>query len=118
MEEKWKDIEGFEGLYKVSNTGLVKSVRRPKHNVPNAFVQEKIISINKIGHVHLFKEAVRMSLHVPFLVAKAFVKNPKKWDKIHYKNGNCMDFVCTNLKWSNKVFCNRKDKRNIYRNLV
>lgn len=28
MEEIWKDIEGYEGLYQVSNLGNVKSLRK------------------------------------------------------------------------------------------
>ena len=28
MEEIWKDIEGYEGLYQVSNLGRVKSLKR------------------------------------------------------------------------------------------
>ena len=28
MEEIWKDIEGYEGLYQVSNFGRVKSLRK------------------------------------------------------------------------------------------
>ena len=28
MEEVWKDIEGYEGLYQVSNLGRVKSLDR------------------------------------------------------------------------------------------
>ena len=30
MEEIWKDIHGYEGLYKVSNFGQVYSVKRKK----------------------------------------------------------------------------------------
>ena len=30
MEETWKDIEGYEGLYQVSNLGRVKSLRSGK----------------------------------------------------------------------------------------
>lgn len=26
--EKWKDIEGYEGIYQVSNTGKVRSLDR------------------------------------------------------------------------------------------
>ena len=29
-EEKWKDIQGYEGLYQVSNFGRVKSLERYK----------------------------------------------------------------------------------------
>ena len=28
MDEIWKDIEGYEGLYQVSNLGRVKSLKR------------------------------------------------------------------------------------------
>ena len=28
MEEIWKDIKGYEGLYQVSNLGRVKSLKR------------------------------------------------------------------------------------------
>ena len=46
MKEEWKDIQGFEGLYKISNSGKVKSNKR---NVPhkrhgNLFVRERILS--------------------------------------------------------------------------
>ena len=28
MEEIWKDVKGFEGLYSISNFGKVKSIER------------------------------------------------------------------------------------------
>ena len=31
MKELWKDIEGFEGLYQISNYGRVKSLERERH---------------------------------------------------------------------------------------
>jgi len=118
MIEKWEYIEGFEGMYQVSNMGLVKSVRRTKPNVPNAFVKEKILIPNNTGFVQLHKENTSQFLHVGRLVANTFVPNPDNYKFIGYKNNNCMDFVFTNLKWSDSVFCNRNDKHNIYRNLV
>ena len=36
MEEIWKDIEGYEGKYQVSNLGRVKSLKR-KCNVLNGY---------------------------------------------------------------------------------
>ncbi len=30
MEELWKDIKGYEGLYKISNLGNVKSLYKNK----------------------------------------------------------------------------------------
>lgn len=28
MKEEWKDIQGYEGLYQISNLGRVKSLKR------------------------------------------------------------------------------------------
>ena len=30
MKEKWKDIEGFEGLYQISNLGRIKTIKKGK----------------------------------------------------------------------------------------
>lgn len=35
MEEIWKDIEGYEGLYQVSNLGNVKSLKYMRTNIPH-----------------------------------------------------------------------------------
>lgn len=54
MEEIWKDIKGFEGVYQVSNLGNVKSVERyRKGKVSQVFVPEKILKpkIDKYGYV-------------------------------------------------------------------
>ena len=48
MQEIWKDIKGFEGLYKVSNLGNVKSLTKIiKTKNGNRFVKECILKPNK-----------------------------------------------------------------------
>ena len=42
--EVWKQIEGFEGLYEVSNLGSVKSLGKGKSTNPNMNV-ERILTI-------------------------------------------------------------------------
>lgn len=43
MEEIWKDIEGYEGLYQVSNLGRVKSLERwRKGNTKPVLIKKKI----------------------------------------------------------------------------
>ena len=41
MEEIWKDIKNYEGLYQVSNFGRVKSLKRIVK--PNRIIEEKIL---------------------------------------------------------------------------
>ena len=65
--EIWKDIEGYEGLYQVSNLGRVKS---------HKFGKEKILKIliNSHGYAHviLLKEGKRKMLRINRLVYQEF----------------------------------------------
>ena len=49
-QEIWKDIEGYEGKYQVSNCGRVKSLGRfiEKKGQPPAYLHERILST----HIH------------------------------------------------------------------
>ena len=48
MEEIWKDIPGYKGLYQVSNLGRIKSMKRYT-KIPNAIriEKEKILKLGK-----------------------------------------------------------------------
>ena len=69
-EEIWKDIKGFEGLYRVSNLGRVKSLKRPYG------LKEKILKpkINSCGYyqVTLCKQSIRKMYLVHRLVWEVF----------------------------------------------
>ena len=77
MEEIWKDIEGYEGLYQVSNLGRIKSLERI---VKGQHFEEKIMKLqnNKWGYkfICLSKNGKRKYPMVHRLVAKAFIANP------------------------------------------
>ena len=77
-KEIWKDIKGFEGLYRVSNLGRVKSLKRFRKgkNDSLASVKEKILkpSINHRGYyqVQLWKQSIGKRYMVHRLVWEAF----------------------------------------------
>lgn len=79
MEEIWKDIKGYEGLYQVSSLGRVKSLPRDRGN---QYSWMEIIKSQRKGiylSVTLFKEGVRSVRPVHQLVAETFLKtNPEK----------------------------------------
>ena len=100
MEEIWKDIIGYEGLYQVSNLGNVKSLDR----------------IDSIGHIRkgkildsslvrdyyrvcLSKNGERIVHMIHRLVAEAFIPNPDNLNCVNHKDedktNNCVD----NLEW-------------------
>ena len=71
MEEVWKDISGYEGLYQVSNLGNIKSLNYRNNNV------EKVLKthIDTTGYykVSLYKNKVRKTISVHQLVAQEFL---------------------------------------------
>lgn len=112
MEEKWKDIEGYEGLYQVSNLGNVRSLYF-KNNICNIKkIKNKKITKDKKGYcrVRLTKNKKFKSFLVHRLVAQAFIPNPNNYPIVNHKDenptNNCIDNLewCTNqynLKYSN-----------------
>lgn len=104
MEEVWKDIEGYEGLYQVSNMGRVKSVARYAPNNGGVFFkEEKILKQvkNKKGYctVSLSKRSKKQSVTVHRLVAKAFVSNPNSSLTVNHINEIKTDNRAENLEW-------------------
>ena len=113
MEEIWKDIEGYEGLYQVSNMGNVKSLgryRKTKHNGV-AWLKEKIMKpkIGKNGYyeISLMKNGKHKSHIIHRLVAKAFIPNPENKPCIDHINTNRFDNRIENLRW-----CTQKENLN------
>lgn len=80
MEEIWKDVFGYEGLYEVSDLGRIKSVERySRKNNKTVFYKSKIkkITISNNGNavVTLTKDNIGKLVTVARLVYKAF--NPE-----------------------------------------
>lgn len=89
----WKEVKGYEGLYLVSNTGLVKSLFRYKKILkPN-------ITKNGYATVELFKKGNSKRICVHRLVAEAFLQNPKKLPQVNHKDENKLNNNVSNLEW-------------------
>ena len=97
MQEIWKDIVGYEGLYQVSNLGRVKSLGNTKAR------KEKIllgvsISDNYL-QIGLNKNGERKRYVIHRLVAEAFIPNPLNKPQVNHINGNKKDNSVENLEW-------------------
>lgn len=97
MEEIWKDIVGFEGLYQVSNLGNVKRLFSKR------VLQERLIgrNIDRYGYVKrvLSKEGKMYFFTEHRLVAIAFIDNPNNKATVNHKNGIKTDNRVENLEW-------------------
>lgn len=105
MEEIWKDVKGYEGIYQVSNIGRVKSLlRKVAHIKGNRTIPERIIKLhisssNGYYMVNLCKDKSHKSYLVHRLVAGAFISNPNKLPYINHKNEIRTDNRVENLEW-------------------
>ena len=113
MEELCKDIEGFEGYYKISNFGNVKSYDRAVIKTNNSvigYLGKLLIPYNdgrSYLKVDLRKNNKRISVRVHRLVAKAFIPNPNNYPIINHKDENPSNNCSDNLEWcTQKYNCN------------
>ena len=104
MREIWKDIEGYQGYYQISNYGRVKSLDRFRKNGSSGYIhKEKILkqSLTTTGYlkVELCINKFRKSMKVHRLVAKAFIDNPENKPDVNHKDGNPLNNHLSNLEW-------------------
>ena len=92
----WKDVEGFEGLYRVSNEGVLVST--PRQGTKGGVVKRHKM---KRGYeeYHLFKDCKLQHEYVHQLLAKHFIPNPEDKPYINHIDGNPLNNALDNLEW-------------------
>jgi hypothetical protein len=115
MKEIWKDVSGYEGIYKVSNLGNVKSVDHTVtiisphyYNGRTMFIKGKDIALRntKRGYkaVVLCYEGSRKDYSVHRLVAEHFLENPNNLPVINHIDENKQNNIVTNLEWCDQPY--------------
>lgn len=103
----WRDVEGYEGLYQVSDDGEVKSLSRVVDFGKSKAVRKERIMKQSIGRgykkVSLSKCGVQTNFAVHRLVAQAFIDNPTSLPQVNHIDG-----VKTNNRVQNLEWCNAK----------
>lgn len=105
--EEWKDIEGYEGIYQVSNLGNVKSLERKvwcgRGRGYYKTIPEKILKTGESGRgylkVILCKGGKSKSCKVHRLVAETFIPNPQGLPEVNHISEDKTDNSLENLEW-------------------
>ena len=91
MEEVWKDIKNYEGLYQVSNLGRI---RNSNHIILKQYKNHKGYLITQLS-----KKGKHCTIIVHRIVAKAFIPNLDNKPQINHINCNKVDNRVENLEW-------------------
>lgn len=116
MEEFWKPIKGYEGIYEVSSLGRVRSLDRSisQRNQHGEFVrvEKGRIMAQKLQNTDRLQVCLRKvvngirqrkTFYVHRLVAEAFVPNPDGLETVNHKNEDHHDNRADNLEWMTKA---------------
>lgn len=99
MKEVWKDIEGYEGLYQVSNLGQVRSFPRQGTRTKQIHILKPMFNHKGYLQVNLMKKGKMSSRRIHRLVAKAFIPNKERKEQVNHINGVKTDNRVENLEW-------------------
>ena len=107
MQEVWKDIPGFKGLYQVSNMGRIKSFRKSsKFGCPAEFILKNTVANNGYAQVTLYSDKKRSKILVHRLVADAFIPNPNNYPQVNHIDENPLNNCVDNLEWCTAKYNN------------
>ena len=106
MRVIWKDIKYYEGIYKVSNTGLIKRISSARGTNPGyiftpsadgkGYYRTRLTNING--------KASTVKVHR--IVCAAFHKNPNSLPQVNHKDTDKKNNFASNLEW-----CSNQDNK-------
>lgn len=104
VKEEWRDVEGYEGLYRVSSLGNVESLERyvDSKRGGTQLVHRRILKpqvINNYLAVALCKDGTVTRKTIHRLVASAFLEKESSDDVVNHKDANKKNNCVDNLEW-------------------
>ena len=96
--EIYKPVVGFEGVYEVSDSGVVRYCKNGKSRP----LKPKLNRFTGYAHVNLYGHGSKRpptTKTIHRIVAEAFLPNPNGYNSINHINENKLDNRACNLEW-------------------
>lgn len=122
MKEEWKGIEGYEGIYQVSNMGRVKRIDRYILDADNnriIFKKGKMLkNTTRKGQGHFITLAnPTKQMFVHRLVAQAFIDNPYNARLVRHKDKNILNNDYRNLYWYKRLTSKHTNTAEVWKSI-
>ena len=115
--ELWKDVMGFDGLYKISRGGNVISFWRKK----SRYIKAETCSTKNGGYLLSYnltdKDGKRYRKMAHILVAEHFIPNPLGYESVMHIDGDPQNNNVDNLRWTERSVKHRVKKSESYKKL-
>lgn len=105
-KEIWKDVEDYEGIFKISNKGRLKRVKN-SHNMPDNNILKGSICMHGYRYYNMKVRGKGKKNKAHRLVAIAFLENPDNLPQVNHIDGNKLNNTAENLEWCDQKHNNR-----------
>lgn len=112
MDEIWRDIKGYEGIYTISNTGRLRSLDKKvgcaygaTRTFPGRIIE--LYTKDRYARARLadYKGNSKL-MYIHRLVAKAFIDNPHDLPEVNHIDENKLNNNVNNLEWCDREYNN------------